>query len=100
MFGGILVLAMVAATQIPAGLGIVASFIRDDLGISRTQVGALITTAIIVAAALSPVTGRVTDVLGGRRSIVVLFTAAGVAYLGLAASPAYWLMFFPVSILS
>lgn len=98
MFGGILVLAMVAATQIPAGLGIVASFIRDDLGISRTQVGALITTAIIVAAALSPVTGRVTDVLGGRRSIVVLFTAAGVAYLGLAASPAYWLMFFPVAL--
>jgi predicted MFS family arabinose efflux permease len=98
VFGGVLVLAMVSSTQIPAGIGIVASFVRDDLGISRTQIGALITTTIIVGAVLSPITGRVTDVLGGRRSILVLFAAAGIAYGMLAASPAYWLMFIPATI--
>lgn len=98
MFGTVLVLGMVSATQIPAGLGIVASFIREDLGINRTQVGALITTMIIVGAVLSPLAGRVTDVLGGRRSIVLLFVAGVVGYLGLAIAPAYWIMFIPVAI--
>jgi predicted MFS family arabinose efflux permease len=92
VFGSVLVLAMVAATQISAGLGIVASFVRDDLGISRTQVGALITTTIIVGAVLSPAAGRVTDLLGGRRSILVLFIAAGIAYATLAAARIYWVM--------
>ena len=97
-FGGVLVAAMVAATQIPAGVGIVATFIRDDLGINRTQIGALITTTIIVGAVLSPVTGRVTDALGGRRSILILFAAAGVAYVLLAAAPVYWVLFVPAAI--
>lgn len=98
VFGGVLVMAMVAATQIPAGLGIVATFIRDDLGVSRTQVGALITTTIIVGAVLSPVTGTITDILGGRRSVVILFAAAGVSYLGLAVAPVYWVMVLPVAL--
>lgn len=98
VFGGTLVVAMVTATQIPVGLGMVASFIRDDLGISRAQIGALITTTIIVGAVLSPVTGRAVDHLGGRRSILILFTAGVVAYLGLVVAPAYWVMFVPVAI--
>jgi len=50
VFTGVLVLAMVAATQMPAGLGILAPFMRDDLGISRTQIGVLITTAVVAGA--------------------------------------------------
>lgn len=98
VFGGLLVIAMAVATQIPAGMGIVASYIRADLGVSRTEIGALITTTIIVAAVLSPVTGRIADVLGGRRSMALLFASAAVAYLGLAAAPAYWVLFVPAAI--
>jgi predicted MFS family arabinose efflux permease len=98
VFGGVLVLAMVTATQIPAGLGIVATFVRDDLGITRTQIGALITTTIIVGAVLSPLAGRIADLLGGRASILLMFSTGAIAYLLLAASPAYWMMFVPVAI--
>lgn len=98
VFGGLLVLAMAAATQIPAGLGVVATFVRDDLDVTRTQIGALITTTIIVAALLSPLAGRITDVLGGRRSMVVLFSTVSVAYLGIVGVPGYWILFVPAAI--
>ncbi|MEE8497410.1 MAG: MFS transporter [Acidimicrobiia bacterium] len=97
-FTAILVLAMVAATQMPAGLGILAPFMRDDLGVSRTQIGILITTAVLVAAVISPLMGRVVDSLGGRRGIVLLFISAGLGLLGLAMTSSYWWMLVPVAI--
>lgn len=92
-FTGVLVLAMVSATQMPMGLGILASFMRSDLEVSRTQIGSLITVTIVLGALLSPAAGRVADRLGGRRAIGVLFVAAGIGYLGLAVLPGYGLLF-------
>ena len=97
-FTGILVLAMVAATQMPAGLGILAPFMRDDLGVSRTQIGILITTTILVSAFISPLMGRVTDSLGGRKGIAVLFVSAGLGLVGLALTSSYWWMLVPVGV--
>lgn len=99
-FGGVLVIAMAAATLMPAGLGILAPFLRDDLGISRTQIGVLITTVTIGAALISPLAGRVTDALGGRRSSVVLFGTAIAGFIGLAVAPTYWWMLLPVAVAS
>ena len=96
-FAGTLVLAMAAATQMPFGLSITAPFMRDDLGVSRTQIGFLITTVILAAAILSPLVGQLTDRLGGRRTIVLLFVSAGFASAGLAAAPSYWWMLIPVA---
>jgi predicted MFS family arabinose efflux permease len=96
-FTGVLALGMVAATQMPAGLGILAPFIRDDLGVSRTQIGTLITTLLVLAAFVSPLTGRVTDLLGGRRSIMLLFLSAAVGVIGVAVAPSYWWMLLPVA---
>lgn len=96
VFAGVLVLAMVAATQMPAGLGILAPFIRDDLGISRTQIGLLITTATFGAALISPWAGTLTDRLGGRRALVLLLVSAGIGFAGLALAPSYWWMPIPV----
>lgn len=93
-----LVLAMVAATQMPAGLGILAPFMRDDLGVSRTQIGLLITTSVLGAAVISPLMGRVVDVLGGRKGIALLFISAGLGLLGLAVTSSYWWMLVPVAI--
>lgn len=82
----------------PAALGILAPFMRDDLGVSRAQIGGLITTATIGAAAISPITGTVTDLLGGRRSAEVLFITAAVGFLGVATAPSYWWMLLPVAV--
>lgn len=98
VFTGVLVLAMVAATQMPAGLGILAPFMRDDLGISRTQIGVLITTAVVAGAVLSPSTGRATDLVGGRNALAILFASAGLGFVGLALAPSYWWMIVPVAI--
>ncbi len=97
-FTAVLVLAMVAATQMPAGLGILAPFMRDDLGVSRTQIGILITTTILGSAFISPLMGRVTDSLGGRKGIAVLFVSAGLGLVGLALTSSYWWMLVPVAI--
>ncbi len=97
-FTGILVLAMAASTQMPAGLGILAPFIRDDLGVSRTQIGLLITTVILAAAVISPLTGRATDALGGRNGIALLFVSAGLGFVGLALAPSFGWMLVPVGV--
>jgi MFS family permease len=97
-FTGLLVLAMVAATQMPAGLGILAPFMRDDLGVSRTQIGILITTSVLGAAVISPLMGRVVDALGGRKGIALVFIFAGLGLLGLAMTSSYWWMLVPVTI--
>jgi len=93
-----LVLAMVAATQMPAGLGILAPFMRDDLGVSRTQIGLLITTSVLGAAVISPLMGRVVDAVGGRKGTALLFISAGIGLLGLAVTSSYWWMLVPVAI--
>jgi predicted MFS family arabinose efflux permease len=98
VFAGLLAAAMAAATQMPAGLGIVAPFMRDDLGVSRTQIGALITTATLGAALISPLTGRATDALGGRRALAVMFVSASIGFVGVALAPSYWWMLLPVAI--
>jgi predicted MFS family arabinose efflux permease len=89
---------MAAATLMPAGLGILAPYMRDDLGVSRTQIGMLITTVTIGAALISPLAGRITDILGGRRSIVLLFTAAIAGFAGISIVPGYGWMLLPVAI--
>jgi len=97
-FAGLLLLAMATATLMPVGLGILAPFMRDDLGISRTQIGILITTVILAAAFLSPIAGRVTDSVGGRRGIGLLFSTAVLAFVGLALAPSFLWMLVPVAV--
>ena len=99
-FVGVLVSAMASATFMPAGLGIVASSIIDDLGISRAQLGGLITATVVVAAAGSPAVGRLTDVIGGRRSVALVFGTTAVGFFGLAVSPWYWVAYAPVVVAS
>lgn len=94
----VLVTAMASATYLAAGLGVIATFLLDDLGISRAEVGALISATIVVAAVASPAAGTLTDLLGGKRSVAVVYLASVVGFVGLAVSPAYWVMFIPVAL--
>lgn len=79
-FTFVLFSAMGVATFTAASVGIVASFIIDDLGIDRAQLGLVIAVNAIVAAAISPVVGRITDREGGKRAILAVFTIAALAF--------------------
>jgi predicted MFS family arabinose efflux permease len=77
------------ATFTAGSLGILASFIIDDLSISRAQLGFALAVVNIAAALLSPVAGRVTDRIGGRAALMVLFVAAGTTFIVLGSAFAY-----------
>ncbi len=89
MFGFMLVVAMAAATFTPASLGILATFIIDDLAISRAELGFALGLVSVAAAVLSPVAGRITDRIGGKKALIALFVTAGATFLVLGMAVAY-----------
>jgi len=89
---------MAAVTFTPASLGILATFIIDDLGITRSAFGVVLAVINIAGALLSPVAGPVTDRVGGKVALVGLFTIAGVTFLTLGATAAYAMLFVSVII--
>jgi MFS family permease len=92
VFGSLLVVAMAVATFAPASLGILATFIIDDLGISRAELGVVLGLVNVAAAVLSPVAGRVTDRIGGKKALVVLFVTAGATFLIFGTAVAYGML--------
>jgi MFS family permease len=88
-FSSLLFLAMGAATFTASSLGILATFIIDDLSISRTELGAVLAVVNIAAALLSPIAGRATDRVGGKAAIVALFVIAGATFLLLGTAVGY-----------
>ncbi|MDQ4027437.1 MAG: MFS transporter [Actinomycetota bacterium] len=91
-FGAALLLAMTVSTFMIAAFGALGPVIRTDLELSRGALGALTTVMFAVGAGLSPVAGRMADEVGGRRLLVTLFVAAGVAFAAAAAAPTYPLL--------
>ena len=67
----LLALTMAVGTFIVPAVGVLASSIRQDLGLELWQLGLLVTGSPLVGALLAPALGRVTDRIGGKRSIVV-----------------------------
>jgi len=85
--------AMGAATLSAPALGILATFIIDDLEISRSLLGWVIGTNVILAALLSPFTGRVTDRVGGKVALISVFVLATLAFLTFGLAPALAVLF-------
>lgn len=85
-FTGGLALVMVVGTFAIPALGVLASFMIDDLGLTRTAFGWIISTMAAATAALSTLAGRVADRRGGRQLAVALalLTAASAIGMGLA----------------
>lgn len=74
-------------------LSALSPLIVADLGLSRAQFGSFASFSFAVAAPFSAAGGRAADRLGGRRVLLVLFTAATGALLAAAAAPSYaWLL--------
>lgn len=85
----LLAFAMTVSTIPVPSLGVLATFLIDDLGLSRTQLGTLIAAVSIVTAACSPLAGRVADSLGGRRSLLALFALSSGVVVAMALAPSY-----------
>ena len=71
--GAVLVATMVASTFSLFALAVLASPIIDDLGISRTEVGLIGSVNTGLGALSAPWTGRLTDRIGPRRAVLIIF---------------------------
>ena len=91
--GLVLTTTMAVATVGPAVFSVLATTLRSEFGVSRWQVGALVTAVMGVGAALSPVAGSLTDRIPPRHSTAITLVAAGVSFGGMAVVPTYaWMV--------
>jgi predicted MFS family arabinose efflux permease len=89
---GLLAAAMAAAIFPIVGIGVLASFIIEELGISRTQLGLSITVASAVSALAAIALGRFTDRQDGRTPLITVFALSALAMFGIAIAPTYGLL--------
>ena len=73
-------------------LTVVASRIIDDLGITREQIGFVVSAHVVLAALLSPPAGRVVDLVGGRSSLVGVFVISAAALVVFGVGVVYWVL--------
>lgn len=92
-FVALLFAAMAAATLAPSVIGVLATFLIDEFDMSRGTLGWIVAANVIVAAALSPFAGALTDRVGGRHALVAVFAVSGVSFVVLGAAPAVVVLF-------
>lgn len=88
-FGATLVFAMAVSAYSQFLLGVLGPLIIEDLGLTRTQFGALTTAIFVIGGLGAPLLGPVVDALGGRRVLVVLFIAGGVSWVTMGLAPTF-----------
>lgn len=88
----LLAAAMAAGTLVAPVLAVLASFLLDDLAITRTQLGTAFAVYYGVAAVASPWVGRLTDRIGGRRMLAATFLLSGAGFLLAATSTSLLLL--------
>lgn len=91
--GATLALAMGVGPLALYALSALSPFVIAELGLTRTQFGALATLSFVVSASLSVASGTLIDRVGGRRVLLLLFLTAGGALGAVTAAPSYaWLL--------
>ncbi|MFI7502182.1 MFS transporter [Streptomyces sp. NPDC049687] len=74
-------------------LGALGPTLLSDLGISRSQLGSLTAVAFGTASLLSLFSGHLTDLIGGRRALLILLVTVAVVFAVLSAGDGYgWLL--------
>lgn len=81
---------MAAGTFLTPAVAVLATFIIDDLALTRGEVGLAPAAFATVAAVMSPLAGRTTDWIGGRSAVAVTFLMAGVGLMALTLSVSVW----------
>ncbi|HZA40565.1 MAG TPA: MFS transporter [Actinomycetota bacterium] len=85
---------MAASTIVQFLFGVLAPFLIDEFGISRSQLGLLTTAAFVIGGIISPSAGGLVDRIGGRRVFVASMVLMAIAIAGMAAAPSYiWMLF-------
>jgi MFS family permease len=80
---------MAASTAVQFIFGVLASFLLDDFGISRSRLGLLTTVAFLVGALGSIPAGRLVDRIGGRRVQIGSLAVIGLASLTMGGAPSF-----------
>lgn len=88
-FGFSLVLAMGIGPFVVHSVSVLSPIMRNELDLSRAQIGALSATQFFSAMLVSSRAGGLTDRFGGRRMIAVLFVTVAVCLGVIAAAPTY-----------
>ncbi len=92
-FTSILAAAMAIATFAGPAFAVLASFIIDELGLTRAELGWAVGAFAVTGALASPLVGRLTDVIGGRKAATAIFGISGLGLLAISAAPTYtWLI--------
>jgi predicted MFS family arabinose efflux permease len=94
VFSGTLAAAVGLGTFPAFAFGVLAPFLREEFGLSRSRLGLLTTALFIVGAPASLVVGKLVDAAAGRTIALCIFVSAAVATAGIALAPSYpWLLF-------
>lgn len=88
--GAVLAAGMALSMSPPTMIGVLSRFIIDDLGMTRTELGGLITGYALAMTVASLPLGGLADRLGGRRMLVLLLACLSAGLLGMAASGGLW----------
>jgi predicted MFS family arabinose efflux permease len=92
-FTALLTSGMVLAIFSAPVVSVLASFLIEEFGVSRTGIGWLLSIYAAVGAVGSTMAGRLSDSLGGRVVLAGTFAVAGIGLLGIALAPSYaWLV--------
>ena len=92
-FTALLAAAMAVATFAGPAFAVLARFIIDDLSLTRAELGWVVAAFSVVGAIASPAIGRLTDQIGGRRTVAGIFAISGVGLLTISTAPTYmWLI--------
>lgn len=92
-FAAVLAMGMALSMAPGSVIGVLARFFIDDLGLTRTEVGALATFYASVVMTSSLPLGALTDRIGGRRMLVLLLACVSFGVLGMALSWGIWPLF-------
>ena len=90
VFPATLLVTMTASAYQIFVFAVLASPLIDDLGMSRAQLGLIGSINTLVGALSAPRTGRLTDRIGARRSVVLVLMLSAVCMAMMAAAPNLW----------
>ena len=88
-----LALAMAASTFISFAFGALGPVLREDLGLSRAELGFVVTAYLATGGLFSPLVGRPIRSLGSRRGLLVLYAYSLFGYVIVALAPSFvWIL--------
>ena len=81
VWGPLLPGAMIAATLIYGMTSIIAPDLISEFDLSKARIGWILAIFSIASAASSPLAGRVTDRIGSRAAMLIIFASSGLGFL-------------------